>query len=87
MERNPPADAWGRMDLDEGQKKQTSSDITLLLIMKNPAQEARSSHACIDFLDISACDIFLIIDWLLEHKAPAFCSESLSPVFVVLEML
>lgn len=55
--------------------------------MKNPAQEARSPYARIDFLDISACDIFLIIDWLPEHKAPDFCSESLSPMFVVLVML
>lgn len=35
---------------------------TVLLIVKTSAQNARSPHAHIDFLDISACDIFLIID-------------------------
>lgn len=55
--------------------------------IKTPAQEARRPHARRDFLVISACDIFLIIDWLPEHKAPDFCSESLSPTFVVLDRL
>lgn len=87
MMRNSPADGWGRMDLGGGWKEGSFSNITVLLNIKNPAQEPRSPYARIDFLDISACDIFLIIDWLPEHKAPDFCSESLSPMFVVLVML
>lgn len=74
----------GRWTWVEDGKREHFSNITVLLNMKNSAQEARSPHAHIDFLDISACDIFLIIDWLPEHKAPDFCSEPLSPVCVVL---
>lgn len=48
------------------------SCVTLDHNMKDSAQDAGGRHARIDFLDIWAGDIFLIIDWLSE------CTRSLT---------
>lgn len=44
--------------------------------MKDSAQDASSRRARMDFLDIWAGDIFLIIDWLSEcTRSPTFVAN------------